>query len=216
MNLDAYKAIYRRFGAVAMFHDLLISSIEKVVYFRWLVIYLMDRPLNMGGMPKEIDIHVMSRDEIRLYENLPGWELPTNFVESALSCGDECFGAYYDGELCGYAWYAKTPSTSSRRLTTNFSDSYVYAYKNLTLPKRRGLGLQKWIKGYTFDYYAKQGKKGIIVAIDSQNFASRRSTEGVGASIAGYWPYAIRGKWYWGCGTKGCRELGYSLLPATD
>lgn len=214
MNPEAYKDEYRRFGMLATLHDFAISEIEKIIYFRCLVIYVMDTPLKAGPMPDAISIRVMTREDIRFYENQPGWELPSDFVEKALGAGDECFGAYYKGQLCGYAWYAKAASTSARRLTTSFSEHYVYAYKNMTVPEHRGLGLQKWIKGYTFDYYARQGKKGIIVAIDSQNFPSRHSTEGVGARIVGYWPYMLKGDFYWGKGSKGCQSIGYSLLPA--
>ena len=120
------------------------------------------------------------------------------------------------GELCGYAWYALHASTSARGVTTHFSDDTVYAYKNLTLPEHRGLRIQRWIKSHCLSYYQDKGKRGIIVAIESQNFASRRSTVGSGGTLVGFWPFAMGDSWYWGVGSPGCKSVGYRLTDARD
>src|SRR5690606_16611783 len=123
-------------------------------------------------------------------------------------------GAFIDGKLCGYAWYALEPSTSARGVTTWFSADYVYAYKNMTLETYKGKGVQKWIKAFTFDFYKQMNKKGLLVAIESQNFSSRRSTAGSGGHIVGYWPFAMGSTWYYGLGTSGCKRVGYRLTDA--
>lgn len=215
MNLSAYKAIYSRFGLGPMLHDMVISAIEKIVRFRLMFIYLHSQITDLGEeKPDKLEIHEMTREELDRYIDSPGLELPHWHVDQALANGDKCIGAFMDGELCSYAWYAENPSTSSNRLTTYFDKDYAYAYKNLTIPKYRGQHIQRWVKNYALALYQKQGKKGVLVAIDSNNFSSRRTTASVGAKVIGYFAYFLGKKRYAGFNLKGCRKVGYRLEKA--
>lgn len=217
MNVAGYKAIYQRFGVTAMLHDFAISSIEKIIRFRVIFLYL-HRELNdlSESKPSNLDIHEMSREELEAYIDKPGLDLPRSHVNQALANGDKCLGAFMDGELCSYAWYAENPSTSSNRLTTYFSSDYAYAYKNLTLPAYRGRHIQRWVKNYALSLYQSLGKEGILIAIDSQNFSSRRTTASVGAEVIGYYVYFLGKKTYKGFNVKGCQKVGYSLQKADN
>lgn len=215
MNFSAYKAIYRRFGIWPMFHDMAISAIEKIVRFRLMFIYLHSKVKDLEEkMPPGLDIHEMTPEELGRYIDTPGLELPRSHVDQALANNDKCIGAFMNGELCSYAWYAENPSTSSNRLTTYFDKDYAYAYKNLTIPQYRGQHIQRWVKNHALALYQKQGKKGILVAIDSNNFSSRRTTASVGADVIGYFAYFLGRKRYVGFNLKGCRQVGYRLEKA--
>lgn len=214
VNLSAYERVLRRFGPVALVHDALVAAVNKLVFFRLLIIYFVSERGAVVTPPPDLDIHRMTASELEPHRDAPALELPGYFLREASENGDECFGAFIDGELCGYAWYALKASTSSRGVTTHFAPDTAYAYKNLTLDAFRGRGIQKWIKWYCLDHYLARGKRGIIVAIESQNFASRRSTKGSGARVVGFWPFAMGKGWYWGAGTPGCRAVGYRLTDA--
>lgn len=191
MRLSAYTRVYQRFGLLACIHDLIISLINKFIACRVLVIYVKDSA-DEHSIPSDLDIHPLNQAELNDYADQPQLELPSFFLREAIANGDECFGAFINGELCGYAWYATRPSTSANGVTAAFSTAYAYAYKNLTLPNYRGRAIQKYIKQYTVAYYQRQGKKGLIVGIESQNFASRASTAGAGARIVGYYAWIQR------------------------
>ncbi len=212
MSAAAFIKTYRRFGLIATLQDLVISIINRFLTLRILVIYLKESPVAGLDSPPDIDIHVMPDDELTNYADRSGYELPSKFLHEANTNGDECFGAFINGELCGYAWYATRPSKSAEESTAAFNPEYAYAYKNLTLPIHRGRNLQKLIKEFTFDYYRRRGKKGIIVAIDSLNFSSRASTAGAGAHAIGYWLYAKRKNWFGGFGSPGTRRFGFRLV----
>jgi hypothetical protein len=214
MNTSAFAAVFKRFGTIALLHDLLISTISKLFFFRVLFIYVLDGSAALAAIPEDVDIHLMSLAALLKFKDRKEYELPESFLNEAFKNGDQCFGAFINNELAGYAWYALKDSTSSRNLTTSFSPHYVYAYKNLTLEEYKGRGIQKWIKTFTFNFYRKMDKTGIVVAIESQNFSSRRSTAGTGAKIIGFWPYVLKNGRYLGFGTLGCKRIGYRLKSA--
>lgn len=214
MNINIYKDIYRRFGFLAMLHDLVISAIDKVIRFRCLVVYLLDEPGEKKSTSGDVSVRVMSRNELREFEVCPEMQLPRLFMDEAYAAGDVCIGGFVDGEFCGYSWYSEKDSPSSVGLTTSFLGDYVYTYKNFTLPQFRGLGMQVAIKEFALNFYKSKGKKGIVLAVESQNFASRRSTVDAGGRVVGYWMYLLKNKFYWGWGTKGCDVVGYRYFPA--
>lgn len=217
INIAAYKAIYQRFGLLATLHDFCISAIEKIIHFRLLLIYVHSDVLAIGTPPiPGLDIHVMSAEELEQHIGAPGLDLPRSHIEQALANGDKCIGAFLDGQLCSYAWYAQHPSTSTNRLTTSFGSDYAYAYKNLTLPAYRGRGIQRWVKNYALSLYQDQGKKGVLVAIDSNNFSSRRTTAAVGARVTAGYAYFLGRKCYLGFNLWGSGKLRYRLERAED
>lgn len=217
MNLAAYRQVLARHGAMAAMHDFIISAVNKILAARIQVVYLLDAPVIHPQQPDHIDIHPLSRAEIKTWVDHSGYELPGHFVDQALNNGDICFGAFINNELLGYAWYAGQPASFSNGLTAHFDTDYAYGYKNLTLPSARGQGIQQWLKFYILDYYRKLEKKGIIAAIDSHNFNSRRSTSSTGAKAIGFWLYVQHRDKYFGMGSKGCKKVGYQLklTPAT-
>lgn len=217
INIAAYKTIYQRFGLLATLHDFCISAIEKIIRFRLLLIYVHSEARPVDTPPiRALEIRAMSAQELEPHIGAPGLDLPRSHIEQALANQDRCIGAYLDGQLCSYAWYAHNPSTSSNRLLTSFSSDYAYAYKNLTLPAYRGRGIQRWVKNYALALYQAEGKKGVIVAIDSNNFSSRRTTAAVGAKVKAYYAYFLGKKRYVGFNVWGSRKLDYRLEKAEN
>jgi hypothetical protein len=211
MPLGAFANTYKRFGPMAALQDAVVSLINRFVKFRILVIYLKSSA-SEHTLPPEISIRLLSTDELNTFAGRPHLELPEQFTQEALANGDDCFGAFVEEELCAYAWYATRPSYSAENSIALFDSNYAYAYKNLTLPEQRGRSLQKLIKEFTFEHYLKLGKKGVIVAIDSINFASRASTEGSGAKKIGFCAYIKYKSLLINFCSSGAKRVGFKLV----
>src|SRR5690606_15459922 len=145
MAFTSYRNVLDRYGVWACIQDIFISALNKLVFFRVLLIYVKDRPSQIE-VPHDINIHILSEGELVTYANNRDLELPTDFLRAAAANRDVCIGAFVGGNLCAYAWYAISPPTFADGTTALFSNEYAYAYKNLTLPALRGRGVQKFIK----------------------------------------------------------------------
>jgi hypothetical protein len=210
MNLGVYRQIFRRFGAWAVLHGLVLAILGKLVKSQLLVVYVIDeepRPTT----PEGLEIHVLTPEELEPYVDRAEYELPRWFVEAAGRNGDECLGAFADGELCGFVWYATQPTDFDNGFTAECHRDYAYGYKGLTLPLSRGRSVQKAIQRYAGGHYRQRGKRGTLVAIDSVNFASRRATVGAGGRRVGYfaWFRPFGGVRTWS--SRGCRAYGFRM-----
>ncbi|MDQ2075200.1 hypothetical protein [Marinimicrobium sp. ABcell2] len=215
VKIGNYKKIYKRFGLIAALHDLIISSIGKFSRFGLLYIYVHRENTATGKQPEGLTLRPIERQELENYVAQYNTHMTLKSINKSLQNNDVCIGAFINDELCSYAWFAEQPSVCSFGLVTTFSKNYAYTYDNFTFPKHRGKGLQPWIKNYALDFYKKQGREGIITAIYSNNFSSRRATASAGARVAGYFIYFIGKKFYFRKKFK-CEGLGYNLEPIGD
>lgn len=209
MSGTGLAATYRRFGLLALLHDLFISVANRLAYFRIQVVYLIT-DTNVAANDA-VDIRIMDDETLQHCSADVRLDMPAHFIATATANGDRCFGAFSGNELIGYAWFAINPVAYSNGLTAHFGSDYVHAYKNWTSPSARGSGLQKAIKAKALQHYRQSGKQGIVVAIDSHNFSSRRSTEGSGGKRKGLWLILRRGRHHIGKGSPGCATVGYRL-----
>jgi hypothetical protein len=216
MPFDGFAKTYRRFGVLATIHDVIISIINRFIKLRVLVIYVKQTSSPLKPCPNDILIRPLSTHELKAIADTPGLELPDYFIDEAIANGDECFGAFTQNELSAYGWYATRPSKSADETIAIFNADYVYTYKDLTLPSQRGRSLQKFIKEFTLEHYHQQGKRGIIVGIDSINFSSRASIEGSGALKVGYCTYIKRGKYLINLRSNGAKRFGFKLINTPD
>jgi hypothetical protein len=210
MNIGVYGRIFRRFGLWALLYGLVLAIIGKLVPSQLLVVYVIDQEIEPMA-PDGLDIHSLSPTELAPYVDRAEYELPGGFVQPALEKGEECMGAFVEGELCGFVWYATQPTDFDNGFTAECRREYAYGYKGLTLPLSRGRSVQKAIQRYAAGHYQRQGKLGTLVAIDSVNFASRRATVGAGARKVGYFAWARffgRGRTW---SSRGCREYGFRM-----
>lgn len=210
MNLGVHGQILRRFGVWAVVQGLALAVIGKLVKSQLLVVYVVDEE-GEPAVPEGLDIHVLSAAELEPYVDRPEYELPRFFVDAAKKNGDDCIGAFVQGELCGFVWYATQPTDFDNGFTAECHRDFAYGYKGLTLPLSRGRSVQKWIQRCAGAHYRRQGKRGTLVAIDSVNFASRRATEGAGARRVGYfaWWRPFGGVRTWS--SRGCRAHGFRM-----
>ena len=216
MPLNGFAKKLRRFGVLAAMHHLSISVINRIIKLRVLVIYVKQTSLPLKPYPNDILIRLLTNHELKTIADTPGLELPECFIDEAIANGDECFGAFIQNELSAYGWYATQPSKSADETIAVFNSDYVYTYKDLTLPSQRGHGVQKLIKEFTFEHYHQQGKRGIIVGIDSINFSSRASIEGSGALKVGYCAYIKRGSQLINLRSNGAKRFGFKLINPSD
>jgi hypothetical protein len=210
MNLGVYGQILRRFGVWAVVHGVALAILGKLVKSQLLVVYVLDEK-GESTVPEGIEVHRLNAAELEPYVDRPGFELPRVFVEAARKNGDDCIGAFVQGELCGFVWYATQPIDFDNGFTAECRREYAYGYKGLTLPLSRGRSVQKWIQRFAGAHYRQRGKLGTLVAIDSVNFASRRATVGAGARRVGYfaWCRPFGGVRTWS--SRGCRAYGFRM-----
>jgi hypothetical protein len=119
--------------------------------------------------------------QLRKLTNSPEWELSEDFLKDAFAKGDRCYGFTRNGELAAYQWYATAPTqTDWRGMVANFNSDYVYMYKGFTHPKHRGHRLYPVGVTTVLAEYMKQGCRGFLSIVESNNFASLKSCRRMG------------------------------------
>ena len=208
MNVAVYKELAQRFGVRAFAQSAALAAVGKVTEMQVFAVYLLE--VGVGTeVPSGVEIRIVTAQDFERYVDEPGLELPRSLLREAIPNGDICVGAFTDGVLAAYAWYATKPAQFESGLTAECAPSYAYAYKNFTRPAARGRSLQKWIKKAALAHYLRVGKRGIVAAVDMANHISRRSLEGAGARQVGYFVcWRVAGR-VLSAGTPGSRRVGF-------
>ena len=211
MKLSAYKRVYLRFGFISLLHDMLVGIGSKLFHIQIFLIYKLSRASQCPDMDAGVEIRRLFSRELCQYA-CPELELTPEYVADSAKNGGQCFGAFLDQKLCAYGWYASSPAVFSDDEQACFSDEYVYGYKEFTLNNFRGRGFQKAIKFYALRHFLKDNKSGVILAIESHNFSSRRCTERLGSVIIGFRVvFKAKGKSF-GLHSPGCKTVGFKVL----
>jgi hypothetical protein len=130
----------RTFGVGAAVRDLEYRALNKVLPLRIFkgmtaVLEDVDRSLfDAGGFV----VRIARADELRAASAEPPWaeEMPLEFVDRALTRGDECVGIFDGGRLVSMGWYARRSTPVSPTLTLLFDPRWTYMYKGLASPPR--------------------------------------------------------------------------------
>lgn len=194
-----------------MLHDGFISAVSKLVYFRIYGVYRIFSDTAVDDESADDHIRNVNADELADYQS-DEYEMSQQFIRRALANGDRCFGFFADNKMVAYGWYASLPTFSPEGdKRTYFCDQYIYGYKEFTLEKFRGQGIQKKIKRYALHRVRQQGKKGVVLAIESQNFPSKKCTAALHGRVIGYrFVVRIFGRYY-GLDTPGCKKVSYTV-----
>ena len=208
MNVSVYRELAQRFGYRAFAQSAALAAIGKVTEVQAFAVYLLEVGVHTDA-PTGVEVRVVTAEDLERYVDEPGFELPRALLREAIPNGDICVGAFTDGVLSAYAWYATKPARFESGLTAECSPLYAYGYKSFTRPAARGRSLQKWIKKVSLAHHVGLGKRGIVVAVDIANHTSRRSLEGAGAKQVGQFVcWRVAGR-VLSAGTSGSRRVGF-------
>ncbi len=110
------------------------------------------------------------------------YQLESNFLDEAISKGDECFAILDGACLASYGWYSNKPTKVSDELELHFDKRYIYMYNGFTHPNYRGRRLHAIGMTMALDHYLKRGYSGIVSWVEANNFNSLRSCHRMGYS----------------------------------
>ena len=95
------------------------------------------------GAAREVQVRLLEREELRRYSREGEHEISAAFVDGIAGRDDLCFGAFVDGRLAAYRFFALRPTAIDAHLRFHFPPRWIYAYKAFTLPAWRGKRLHR-------------------------------------------------------------------------
>lgn len=152
---------------------------------------------------------------LRAFAQDPATGLSVEFLDEALTKGDECYGILDgDGQLAAYDWYARSPTyIDPPNLKLFFSDQYIYMYKGYTDPRHRGKRLHALGMAGALNHYKQLGYQGLISYVESNNFSSLKSCRRMGYLAFGdIGLIKIFGR-YFITTSAGCQPFGFRIEP---
>jgi hypothetical protein len=187
-NIKLVRENITTYGLQAGLHDITRRAIGRVVDFR----ILQCIELTLNGVDAQYlapdpsyDRHFLTEKELLAFSKDPALDLDEPFIRDALGKGDRCFGILQDGKMASYGWYSQRPTDMSSELVFHFDPSSIYMYKGLTLHAFRGKRLHAVGMALALEAYTKEGARGIVSNVESNNFASLRSCYRLGYTDIG-------------------------------
>jgi hypothetical protein len=201
-----YHAAYRaanRVTKVAVWNALAVT-------LAWVATKFVSDPRRSGG-------RMLEAAAMRPYAKIAANRLPDSFIDAAAASGDHCY-ALFDGDaLASYAWYSIRPTRLpeiDRSLVMRFDPSWVYMYNGFTVPTYRGRRLHAVGMTAALDAFAREGHKGVVCYVDSNNFASLKSCYRMGYSCFGHIGVMKVGKRFVCHASRGCKAFGLRVETA--
>ena len=171
----------------------------------------------MPRLPREIEVRILSPDEIRSYVGRAGLDFRQASVEKALARGDVCVAAFKANELVSYNWRAvRGPVPHTPNWEVIWEPGLVYRYKALTLPDYRGLHINEALAKTIDRHLATQGYVMGLSFVECTNLSSMRTLKRKGRIRVGYAGYFQRFGVFVPFRTVGCRAYGFAFRRHTD
>jgi hypothetical protein len=189
MNYALVRDTFANFGAVACMHDLAKRAVSKAVPFRVLRTMKLTREgvdARYLEMPPGFRGHFATADELARWQVEARHQLEPEFLQQARARQDRCFAITYGQTLASYGWYSQRATTISRDLVLHFDPAWVYMFKGYTLPEFRGMRLHAIGMAHALDAHVREGAKGLLSYVESNNFASLRSCYRMGYEPLGF------------------------------
>ncbi|MDB4939408.1 MAG: family acetyltransferase, partial [Labilithrix sp.] len=151
---------------------------------------------------------MLESSELAPWSGDPRYELDEAFLASATKRGDRCYAITFGDELASYGWYSKHPTRIADGLDLHFDPSWVYMFKGFTLPAHRGKRLHALGMARALEVYVKEGSRGIVSYVESNNFASLKSCYRMGyEDIGTIFVSTVRGR-LMTTASRGCKSYG--------
>ncbi|HUQ25649.1 MAG TPA: GNAT family N-acetyltransferase [Burkholderiales bacterium] len=172
---------------------------------------VLTRPLKAEkpSPPQGIDIRPVSADESIAACADPALDLAESSVRAALARGDLCVGAFHEGRLIGYSWFAYQATAHVDGIWMDFDTSAIYIYRALVRPEYRGRNIAPNLYRMPDQLFLEKGRRSAIICIDTANRPSLQAAERSGARTAGFAGYFKLGPGFASFRTAGARRMGF-------
>lgn len=147
-----------------------------------------------GAAAPRVDCRLLPEREVLALCADPVLELVPSKVQAAYRRGDLCAGAFQDGELAGYCWFALSPSPLMDGAWLEFPDQVVYTYKSYVRPGFRGRGIAAALYGFADAHFLERGRTHAVLCVESHNRSSIAAARRSGFAEAGYAAYLAGGR----------------------
>lgn len=108
-------------------------------------------------------------------------DLREDAVAAAAARGDLCLGAFADGGLVGYCWFAFAPLPHLDGVWVRFGPDIAWVYKSFVRPSHRGRRIARSLYRYGDRACRERGRNSSLICVESHNLPSVRA-----ALAAGY------------------------------
>ena len=203
-----------KYGMAALLHDAGCRVANKVMplqILRGMTAQLQDVNDPAFFEAPGFEARFVGEDELEVYARQRQHDFTMEFLREARARGDRCYALFDGANLAAYGWYSSLPTPIDDHFLLHFDPSWIYMYKDYTVPAYRGrrlhaVGMCRALRAVT-----EEGKKGLISWVLSNNFASLRSCDRMGYRIFGSaWLMRAGGHSHALC-SAGCRQYGFSV-----
>jgi Acetyltransferase (GNAT) family len=193
-------------------YDLVYKSVNRLtllMVMKCLTIDTVDRGfLQRGGT---YTCAFLDAERLRTLSESREYELERDFLDEALSKGDQCLAILDGDRLASYGWYSTKPTKVNEGLEINFDERYVYMYKGFTHPSYRGQRLHATGMTTALNHYLDQGYRGIVSWVEANNASSLRSCYRMGYKDFGeIYVVKLLRKHFIRC-SEGCEDYGVTV-----
>lgn len=139
---------------------------------------------------------------------LRGAELP------ARCRGDLCVGAFVDGELVGYAWYAYAEAPHVNGVRVRVPPHAIYRFRVYVLPAYRGRGVAPYLYAAADPLVARPGRSVVVTCVSLQNLPSSAASRSSGDSLVGWLAYWQSGERFIAARSPAVQSFGLEFCAA--
>lgn len=205
-----------RVGLGGTLHDLALRAANRVVLMKILKCMAIEgvNP-EFAVCPEPYRATFLSPPVLRAFGKDPVNEMPDAFLDEALAKGDECFALLQGDQLAAYGWYSSGPTRiDPPDLVLHPGPRHIYMYKGFTNAAHRGRRLHAIGMTLALAACLKRGFEGLVSYVESNNFASLKSTVRMGYEIFGTIAILKGFGMHYARASAGCRARGVSVERA--
>ena len=203
----------RRHGLPAALYAYGMRAVNSALSFRILrALYLAQANPAFQRCPPGYSAGFASRESLYRFAGQPATELSPEFVDRALSRGDQCFAICDGRSLAAYGWYSFRPTPAGvPGMLLHFDPQWVYRYKGFTLPRYRGQRLHGFGTILAHRHYLSRGFCGFVAYVESTNLDSLKACFRAGYRSFGSICVLQGFDRFVTFSTPGCERLGFRL-----
>lgn len=207
----------QRFGWSAVLLFLVHAAINRVMFFDWLDIIVLDRD-TLRPMPSaqaaRFTARIATRDELAAMRSDPQWEINDEKLRN-FDAGDNCVLSLLDGQLAGYTWvHTRGQPELMPGLRLGLPPNFLYNYAGLTASAHRGAGLQSMRHHSVLNQPDWRDRDALLGYVRHVNFASRKGQSKSGyRKVGSIWLLGHQ-RWYATWLSPSVRRLGISHAAA--
>ncbi|QDT00345.1 GNAT family N-acetyltransferase [Adhaeretor mobilis] len=159
----------------------LYKSLQKVLTLdvTWLMA-LDAEDVRERRTPGDVRLRQLTVQEVRSYSLLPDFELSPADAVRLEKTNHQCFAAFVDRQLAGYAWYAfegiqakyNRGRNEASGVAMTFPRHMAFMYKGYTHAKFRGRGLYGLLQQSALGQFSKEGVTTLLSTADWTNEAA--------------------------------------------